>query len=106
MRFRYFVNYTCKVRVRAISKRDRRLERLTATEKTAKGSTARLDAFLHLLPNVTSEVFAKRGWWEGLLLQEQNKDAINHVIGKNGDDDYRRRVSMRVRVVERKSDQK
>ena len=51
-------------------------------------------------------ILAKRGWWEGLLLQEQNKDAVNDVIRKNDDDDYRRRVSMRVRVIERQSDQK
>ena len=71
-----------------------------------KGRFASLDAFLRLFHNFTLMLFAKRGWWEELLLRKQKKDAINDVIRENGDDDYRRRVSMRVRVIERQSDQK
>ena len=100
------MNCTCKEVVQAISKRDRKLERLTGTEKIVKGYFDRLHAFLRMLSTFSHGVFARRGWHGALFLQEQNKDAINDVIRKNGDDDYRRRVSMRVRVIERQSDQK
>ena len=50
--------------------------------------------------------FREMGGWAGLLHQEQNKDAVNGVNRKNGEDDYRQRVSMRVRVRKRQPDQK
>ena len=60
---RYFNNFTCTLRVRAISKIYRKIARLSGSEQNFEGPFRQLARISTPASQLHPVIFANRGWW-------------------------------------------